>query len=103
MPELECSRALQNPACVQDARLCALLMRDGLMGIADCICAARAQRKAQRAGVLIGICASIVCMLLMMYLCYAFVPSDAHPIRLLIYMVLCFIPIFFLDNGVGRE
>lgn len=103
VPELECSRALQNPACVQDARLCALLMRDGLMGIADCICAARAQRKAQRAGVLIGICASIVCMLLMMYLCYAFVPSDAHPIRLLIYMVLCFIPIFFLDNGVGRE
>ena len=103
VPELECSRALQNPTCVQDARLCALLMRDGLMGIADCICAARAQRKAQRAGVLIGICASIVCMLLMMYLCYAFVPSDAHPIRLLIYMVLCFIPIFFLDNGVGRE
>ena len=103
VPELECSRALQNPACVQDARLCALLMRDGLMGIADCICAARAQRKAQHAGVLIGICASIVCMLLMMYLCYAFVPSDAHPIRLLIYMVLCFIPIFFLDNGVGRE
>ena len=103
VPELECSRALQNPARVQDARLCALLMRDGLMGIADCICAARAQRKAQRAGVLIGICASIVCMLLMMYLCYAFVPSDAHPIRLLIYMVLCFIPIFFLDNGVGRE
>ena len=103
VPELECSRALQNSACVQDARLCALLMRDGLMGIADCICAARAQRKAQHAGVLIGICASIVCMLLMMYLCYAFVPSDAHPIRLLIYMVLCFIPIFFLDNGVGRE
>ena len=103
VPELECSRALQNPARVQDARLCALLMRDGLMGIADCICVARAQRKAQRAGVLIGICASIVCMLLMMYLCYAFVPSDAHPIRLLIYMVLCFIPIFFLDNGVGRE
>ena len=103
VPELECSRALQNSARVQDARLCALLMRDGLMGIADCICAARAQRKAQRAGVLIGICASIVCMLLMMYLCYAFVPSDAHPIRLLIYMVLCFIPIFFLDNGVGRE
>lgn len=46
VPELECSRALQNPARVQDARLCALLMRDGLMGIADCICAARAQRKA---------------------------------------------------------
>lgn len=61
-----------------------------------------AKGAARRCG-LIGICASIVCMLLMMYLCYAFVPSDAHPIRLLIYMVLCFIPIFFLDNGVGRE
>ena len=103
VPDLEQNRMLQNPAYTRDAQLCALLMRDGLMGTADCICAARAQRKAQRAGVLIGICASIVCMLLMMYLCYAFVPSDAHPIRLLIYMVLCFIPIFFLDNGVGRE
>lgn len=103
VPDLEQNRRIQNPAYTRDAQLCALLMRDGLMGTADCICAARAQRKAQRAGVLIGICASIVCMLLMMYLCYAFVPSDAHPIRLLIYMVLCFIPIFFLDNGVGRE
>lgn len=103
VPDLEQNRALRNPAYTRDARLCALLVRDGLMGTADCICAARAQRKAQRTGILIGICASIVCMLLMMYLCYAFVPSDAHPIRLLIYMVLCFIPIFFLDNGVGRE
>lgn len=103
VPDLEQKRKLQNSAYTRDARLCALLVRDGLMGTADCICAARAQRKAQRAGILIGICASIVCMLLMMYLCYAFVPSDAHPIRLLIYMVLCFIPIFFLDNGVGRE
>lgn len=103
VPDLEQNRALRNPAYTRDARLCALLVRDGLMGTADCICAARAQRKAQRTGILIGVCASIVCMLLMMYLCYAFVPSDAHPIRLLIYMVLCFIPIFFLDNGVGRE
>lgn len=103
VPDLEQNRALRNPVYTRDARLCALLVRDGLMGTADCICAARAQRKAQRTGILIGICASIVCMLLMMYLCYAFVPSDAHPIRLLIYMVLCFIPIFFLDNGVGRE
>lgn len=103
VPDLEQNRALRNPAYTRGAQLCALLMRDGLMGTADCICAARAQRKAQRAGVLIGVCASIVCMLLMMYLCYAFVPSDAHPVRVLIYMVLCFIPIFFLDNGVGRE
>lgn len=103
VPDLEQNRALRNPAYTRDARLCALLVRDGLMGTADCICAARAQRKAQRTGILIGVCASVVCMLLMMYLCYAFVPSDAHPIRLLIYMVLCFIPIFFLDNGVGRE
>ena len=48
-------------------------------------------------------CAALLCMLLMTYLCYVFVPEDAHPIRVLIYMILCFIPIFFLENGIGKE
>lgn len=103
VPELETDRALHNAHYTDKDVLCGMLLRDGFVPASACMTAARAEARISRLGVMIGICASLLCMLLMTYLCYVFVPADAHPIRVLIYMILCFIPIFFLENGVNRE
>lgn len=103
VPDLETDRALHNPHYTDRDMLCGMLLRDGFVPVSACMTAARAEARISRLGMTIGLCASLLCMLLMTYLCYVFVPADAHPIRVLIYMVLCFIPIFFLENGVDRE
>lgn len=99
----EQDRAVKSPRYTEHDTLCAILIRDGLVPLSDCISTAQAQTRLSWVGTLIGIGASVTCMLLMMYLCYIFVPADARPIRMLIYTVLCFVPIFFLENGVGRN
>lgn len=103
LPELEQDRAMQSPRYTKDDALCGLLARDGLVPLANCVATSREQTQFTQAGGVIGVCAAFVCMLLMTYLCYIFMPSDARPIRMLIYAILCFIPIFFLENGVGRD
>ena len=103
IPKLETDRALRNPQYTAHDRLCGLLGRDGFIPLSGCITSAREEARVAPLGVIIGACAALLCMLLMTYLCYVFVPEDAHPIRVLIYMILCFIPIFFLENGIGKE
>lgn len=103
VPDLETDRALRSPQYTAHDRLCGLLARDGLIPMSGCITSAREEARVSKLGVIIGVCAALLCMLLMAYLCYVFVPADAHPIRVLIYMILCFIPIFFLENGIGKE
>lgn len=103
LPELEQDRAMQSPRYTKDDALCGLLVRDGLVPLANCVATSKEQTQFTQAGGVIGVCAAFVCMLLMTYLCYIFMPSDARPIRMLIYAILCFIPIFFLENGVGRD
>ncbi|MDO4173183.1 MAG: hypothetical protein Q4D42_00335, partial [Eubacteriales bacterium] len=103
VPDLETDRALNRPHYTDRDTICGLLMRDGFVPLSACLTSARAEARVSRISRLIGVCAAVLCMLLMTYLCYVFVPEDAHPIRVLIYMVLCFVPIFFLENGVSRE
>ena len=103
IPKLETDRALRNPQYTAHDRLCGLLGRDGFIPLSGCITSAREEARVAPLGIIIGACAALLCMLLMTYLCYVFVPEDAHPIRVLIYMILCFIPIFFLENGIGKE
>ncbi len=103
LPELEADRALRNPRYAAEGALCAMLLRDSLVPFADTISTAQAQSRLTRAGALIGVGAALLCMLLMAYLCFVFVPEDARPIRMLLYMILCFVPIFFLESGVGRD
>ncbi|MDO5783644.1 MAG: hypothetical protein Q4P20_01120, partial [Eubacteriales bacterium] len=103
LPELEQDRAMHDPNYTQKDTLCGILVRDGFVPLAGCVATAKEQTQFTRAGGVIGICAAVICMLLMAYLCYVFVPTDARPIRMLFYAILCFIPIFFLENGVGRD
>lgn len=103
VPELEIDRALSDPKYTAYDRLCGLLARDGLIPMSGCITSAREEARVSKLGVIIGVCAALLCMLLMAYLCYVFVPADARPVRVLIYMILCFIPIFFLGNGIGKN
>ena len=103
VPDLETDRALRNPQYTAHDRLCGLLARDGFIPMSGCITSAREEARIAPVGIIIGVCAALLCILLMTYLCYVFVPEDAHPIRVLIYMILCFIPIFFLENGIGKE
>ncbi|MCD8355213.1 MAG: hypothetical protein LUE11_01385, partial [Clostridia bacterium] len=103
VPEMETDRALSSPHYTDKDLLCGLVMRDGFVPMSGCITAARVEARISPAGIIIGACVSLLCVLLMTYLCYVFVPSDAHPIRVLIYMILCFIPIFFLENGIDKE
>ena len=83
--------------------LCGIMLRDGLVPFADCVSTAQGQNRLSAVGAVIGIGAALICMLLMAYLCYVFVPTDARPIRVLLYTILCFVPIFFLESGVGRD
>ena len=103
VPDLETDRALRSPQYTAHDRLCGMLARDGFIPLSGCMTSAREEARIAPLGILIGVCAALLCMLLMTYLCYVFVPEDAHPIRVLIYMILCFIPIFFLENGIGKE
>ena len=103
LPELEQDRAMQNPQYTKRDALCGLVVRDGLVPLAGCVATAKEQTQFTRVGGVIGVCAAAICMLLMAYLCYVFVPTDARPIRMLFYAILCFVPIFFLENGVGRD
>ena len=103
VPDLETDRALRSPQYTAHDRLCGMLARDGFIPLSSCMTSAREEARIAPLGVMIGVCAALLCMLLMTYLCYVFVPEDAHPIRVLIYMILCFIPIFFLENGIGKE
>ncbi|MGM9631334.1 hypothetical protein [Butyricicoccus sp.] len=103
LPELETDRALRNPRYAAGGTLCGIMMRDGLVPFADCVSTAQGQNRLSAVGAVIGIGAAIICMLLMAYLCFVFVPIDARPIRVLLYAILCFVPIFFLESGVGRD
>ena len=103
VPELEQDRAMQDARYTEGDALCGLLVRDGMLPLSGCVSTAQEQTQLTRIGGVIGVCAAIICMLLMTYLCYVFVPADARPIRMLIYGILWFIPIFFLSNGVGRD
>lgn len=103
LPELETDRALRNPRYAAGGTLCGIMMRDGLVPFADCVSTAQGQNRLSAVGAVIGIGAAAICMLLMAYLCFVFVPIDARPIRVLLYAILCFVPIFFLESGVGRD
>ena len=103
LPELETDRALRSPRYVAGGTLCGIMLRDGLVPFADCVSTAQGQNRLSAVGAVIGIGAALICMLLMAYLCYVFVPTDARPIRVLLYTILCFVPIFFLESGVGRD
>ena len=103
LPELETDRALRNPRYAAGGTLCGIMMRDGLVPFADCVSTAQGQNRLSAVGAVIGIGAAVICMLLMAYLCFVFVPIDARPIRVLLYAILCFVPIFFLESGVGRD
>lgn len=103
IPDEQTDRALRSPTYTQYDRICGLLAWDGFIPMSSCMTSAREEARVAPVGAIIGVCAALLCMLLMAYLCYVFVPEDAHPIRMLIYMVLCFIPVFFLENSIGKE
>ena len=103
VPELEQDRALQNPRPTGRDALAGILVRGGMVPLADCVSTAKTQAKLSTSGAVLGMVAALIGMLLMAYLCYVFVPADARPIRVLLYMGFWFIPIFFIENEVGRN
>ncbi len=103
LPELEMDRALRSADYTRGDAPRGLLLRGGLVPLADCVTTAQTHARLAVIGAVIGVGAALLCMLLMAYMCYVFVPLDARPIRMLLYAALCFIPVFFIENGVGRE
>ena len=101
--DLEFDRGLHRSRRQNGDELCAIQVREGIAALSDCIVTAKAQTRLSVGCAIIGVIASVVCMLLMAYMCYVFIPTDARPIRMLLYAILWFIPVFFMENGIGRD
>ena len=100
---LEFDRDLRRARRQDGDVLCGIQIRDGIVPFGSCVATAKAQARISVLCAVIGAAASVLCILLMAYMCYVFIPADARPIRMLLYAILWFIPIFFMENGIGRE
>ncbi len=101
--ELEQDRAMSNPAYTSGDAPQGMLLRGGLSQLASCVSSAKSLNRLSVLGLTLGVLATVIGMLLIAYLCYVFAPADARPIRVLLYMILWFIPIFFIENEVGKD
>ena len=101
-PEPEQARQLLSPEYTEDDTLLAILTRDGAAPYSDCVDAACSLSRLTGGGMLLGTLAAVIDMILMSYLCFVFAPLGASPIRVLMYSLLWFIPIFFIENEAKR-
>lgn len=81
-----------------ETTLLAVLTRDNVGAFADCLGAACLLGRLSAAGVILGIAAAALGMLLAAYLCFVFAPLSVSPIRMLVYAVLWLIPICYVEN-----
>ena len=102
MPEPEQERQLMSPEYTGNDTLLAILTRDGAAPYSDCVDAAYSLRRLTGGGMLLGTIAAAIDLALMSYLCYVFAPLGASPLRVLLYSLLWFIPIFFIENEAKR-
>ena len=102
MPAPEQERQLMSPAYTENDTLLAILTRDGAAPYSDCVDAAYSLRRLTGGGMLLGMLAAVIDLVLMSYLCYVFAPLGASPLRVLLYSLLWFIPIFFIENEAKR-
>ena len=102
MPAPEQERQLMSPEYTENDTLLAILTRDGAAPYSDCVDAAYSLRRLTGGGMLLGTLAAVIDLVLMSYLCYVFAPLGASPLRVLLYSLLWFIPIFFIENEAKR-
>ncbi|MDO5549058.1 MAG: hypothetical protein Q4F79_11295 [Eubacteriales bacterium] len=102
MPDLEQARQISTPEYVEEDILLAILTRDGAAPYSDCVDAAYSLSRLTAGGMLLGTLAAVLDMALMTYLCFVFAPLGASPLRVLLYSLLWFIPIFFIENEAKR-
>lgn len=101
-PDPEQQRQLMSPEYTENDPLLAILTRDGAAPYSDCVDAACSLRRLTGGGMLLGTLAAVLDLLLMSYLCFVFAPLGASPLRVLLYSLLWFIPIFFIENEAKR-
>ncbi len=82
----------------ESEQLVALLTRDSAGVFADCVDAACSLCRLSAVGAMLGTAAAVLGMLLMAYLCFVFAPLSGSPVRMLLYSLLWFIPIYYMEN-----
>ncbi len=95
---IEQSHAMGETAYTRKDDLIAILTRDGAAPYVDCADAACSLSRLTSLGMLIGVVAAVIDLILMAYLCFVFAPLGASPLRVLIYSILWAIPVFFIEN-----
>lgn len=86
----------------EGGELLAVLTRDNTGAFADCMDAACRLGRLSAAGVLLGTAAAALGILLAAYLSFVFAPLGASPIRMLLYTLLWFIPIYYMENETKK-
>lgn len=99
--ELELGRAAQRGTLAEQPA--GYLAYDSMVSMVECVATAQTYSRLGSVCMVLGMTAAILGMLLMAYFCYLFVPADARPIRVLIYMLCWLVPTFFIANEIGRE
>lgn len=99
--ELELGRAAQRGTL--DEQPAGYLAYDSMVSMVECVATAQTYSRLGNVCMVLGMTAAVLGMLLMAYFCYLFVPADARPIRVLIYMLCWLVPTFFITNEIGRE
>jgi hypothetical protein len=102
VPDEEQAHQLSTPEYTEQATLLAILTRDGAAPYSDCVDTACSLNRLSAGGMLLGTLAAVLDMALMTYLCFVFAPLGASPLRVLMYSLLWFIPIFFIENEAKR-
>lgn len=98
----EQTRAMNDPEKTKGDDLLAILTRDGAAPYTDCVDTACSLKRLSGVGIILGVAAAVIDVLLMAYLCYVFAPLGASPHRVLLYSLLWAIPVFFVENEVQR-
>lgn len=80
----------------------AVLSRDGMPALADCIAGGRRMYRAARRNTAISICASVLGMLLMFFLTYIGSAAAATPHNVFAYCALWLIPVLLTSFGAAR-
>lgn len=95
-------QAAERQEPTEGGELLAILTRDSTSAFSGCMDAACLLGRLSATGVILGTVAAALGMLLAAYLCFVFAPLSASPIRMLLYALLWFIPIYYMENETKK-
>lgn len=80
----------------------AVLTRDGMLPLAECMIGAKKLIKASKKGIILGTLSAVIGILLMYFLTFEFAFAAASPYNVLVYLVLWSLPSYLISYSAGR-